>query len=106
MLTDPALALLDARVAEAAEAWLTDPRDVGVYERLLAAVAARRAHRRVGADAIDDPADEGPDDDRVEAADADDLEGTAAERSSLRAVGDLLDARDARAALDRLRGAR
>src|SRR4051794_24725333 len=39
---DRALVLLDARVAEAAEAWLTDPRDAGVYGRLVTAVQARR----------------------------------------------------------------
>jgi hypothetical protein len=38
-------ALLDARVAEAAEAWLSDPRDVGVYARLVAAVDDRRRYR-------------------------------------------------------------
>jgi hypothetical protein len=35
-------ALLDARVAEAAEVWLTDPADVGAYARLIAAVEQRR----------------------------------------------------------------
>ena len=41
---DRALVLLDARVADAAEAWLTDPRDSGVYARLVAAVTERRAY--------------------------------------------------------------
>jgi len=46
---DAFLALLDARVAEAAEAWLTDPRDTAVYSRLVAAVEGRRRHLdRVG----------------------------------------------------------
>ena len=36
--------LLDARVAEAAEAWLSDPQDVGVYARLVAAIEERRRH--------------------------------------------------------------
>jgi len=34
---------LDHRVAEAAEAWLADPRDAAVYARLVAAVVERRA---------------------------------------------------------------
>ena len=37
------LARLDRRVADAAEAWLVDPRDTGIYARLVAAVAERRA---------------------------------------------------------------
>ena len=41
---DPHLALIDARVAEAAEAWLNDPRDAGVYARLVVAVRARRRY--------------------------------------------------------------
>ena len=41
-LTD-VLARLDRRVADAAEAWLADPRDTGIYTRLVAAVTERRA---------------------------------------------------------------
>lgn len=36
-------AVLARRVAEAADAWLKDPADVGVYGRLVAAVTAWRA---------------------------------------------------------------
>jgi hypothetical protein len=39
-------ALLDARVAEAADAWLIDPQDTAVYSRLVAAVAERRRYLR------------------------------------------------------------
>ena len=35
---------LDARVAAAADAWLADPRDAGVYARLVTAILARRAY--------------------------------------------------------------
>jgi len=41
---DERLAALDRRVAAAADAWLIDPRDVGVYGRLVAAIEARRAY--------------------------------------------------------------
>src|SRR5215213_10091551 len=44
--------LLDARVAEAAEAWLSDPQDVGVYARLVAAIEERRRHLRRTAEAV------------------------------------------------------
>ncbi|MBI4940730.1 MAG: hypothetical protein HY830_08285 [Actinobacteria bacterium] len=40
---DDAAARLDRRVAEAADAWLADPRDTGVYARLVSAVTERRA---------------------------------------------------------------
>ena len=47
---DSRLAALDRRVAEAATAWLTDPRDAGVYGRLVTAIEARTAylHPRLG----------------------------------------------------------
>lgn len=41
---DERIAALDRRVAEAAEAWLADPRDTGVYTRLVQAIEARRAY--------------------------------------------------------------
>jgi hypothetical protein len=44
--------LLDARVAEAAEAWLSDPQDVGVYARLVAAIEERRRHLHRTAEAV------------------------------------------------------
>ena len=46
---DPHQPALDARVADAAEAWLNDPRDLSAYERLVAAVE----HRRRSLDAAD-----------------------------------------------------
>jgi hypothetical protein len=39
-------AWLDHRVAEAADAWLTDPQDAAVYARLVTAVRERRAYQR------------------------------------------------------------
>ena len=50
---DERLAALDRRVAAAADAWLTDPRDTGVYGRLVAAIEARRAY-------LNPPLDEDP----------------------------------------------
>ncbi|WP_231127249.1 hypothetical protein [Motilibacter aurantiacus] len=41
---DERLAAINERVAAAVDAWLRDPRDAGVYERMVAAVEARRAH--------------------------------------------------------------
>lgn len=61
------LRVLDHRVAEAAEAWLADPRDTAVYARLVAAVAERRATidarrlRAVDAPALEDDADDAGD---------------------------------------------
>ena len=40
------MARLEHRIAEAADAWLTDPQDTGAYARLVAAVRARREHPR------------------------------------------------------------
>jgi hypothetical protein len=108
---DDAPARLDRRVAEAADAWLTDPRDTGVYARLVAAVTERRAAldappRPVEPEAevavVPDPApDADPDadlDQAVEVVDDDDSEPVV----PLRPVGaDLLG--DPRAVLDRLR---
>ncbi len=42
-------ALVAERVAAAADAWFADPRDVGVYGRLVAAVAQWRSAERVPA---------------------------------------------------------
>jgi hypothetical protein len=52
---DSRLAALDRRVAEAATAWLTDPRDTGAYGRLVSAIEARTAflHPR-----LDSPVDD------------------------------------------------
>ena len=41
---DERLAALDRRVAEAADAWLADSRDTGVYARLVSAIEARSAY--------------------------------------------------------------
>lgn len=41
---DERLVPLDRRVAEAADAWLADSRDTGVYVRLVTAIEARRAY--------------------------------------------------------------
>jgi hypothetical protein len=49
---DARQALLDARVADAAEAWLNDPADVGAYGRLVAAVEERRSALERGDRAI------------------------------------------------------
>lgn len=50
---DERLAALDRRVAAAADAWLADPRDIGVYGRLVAAIEVRRAY-------LNPPLDEDP----------------------------------------------
>ncbi|HKG49482.1 MAG TPA: hypothetical protein VKB14_03520 [Actinomycetales bacterium] len=50
---DDHLALIDARVAEAAEAWLNDPRDTDVYARLVLAVRARRQYLEAPAGAVE-----------------------------------------------------
>jgi len=47
------LALIDARVAEAAEAWLNDPYDAAVYARLVLAVRARREYLEGPAGAVE-----------------------------------------------------
>ena len=109
---DQVLVLLDARVAEAAEAWLTDPRDVGVYARLVAAVQDRRRHLSPPDDVPSGPDHvptgvDGDTDLRSEASPGqeadDDADGLASDRTSaVRAVGEAL-AGDPRDALARLR---
>jgi len=101
-VVDDVRALLDHRVAEAAEAWLADPRDAGVYARLVVAVAERRA-------ALDAPRGAGragateqalPDDPQPEGSETSAGEGPPP--SPLFPVGaDLVG--DPRAVLDRLR---
>jgi len=49
------MARLEHRIAEAADAWLTDPQDAGAYARLVAAVRARREHPHRATDAASDP---------------------------------------------------
>ena len=123
------LAVLNRRVAEAADAWLTDPSDVGVYGRLVAAVTARRAlvHPTLDGAAIEPqsgaqrPPDAvvaaaaaaaaaaGPDDDAVDVVGVldgpdqdDELLDELADHSPVQAVGVAL-AGDPRAVLDQLR---
>lgn len=76
---------LEHRVAEAADAWLTDPQDVAVYARLVAAVHERRAYLW-------------PRLDQTPAGQEQLLEPPAGVR-----VGDLLGGEDPRAVLERLR---
>jgi hypothetical protein len=85
---DPHAAWLDRRVAEAADAWLSDPRDAGVYARLVAAIAERRAYLQPR---LDQPA--------AGDQESDELPGMPA---GVR-LGDLLGADDPRAVLARLR---
>ncbi|WP_426563643.1 hypothetical protein ACPPVT_20715 [Angustibacter sp. McL0619] len=121
---DRILVLLDARVAEAAEAWLADPRDAGVYARLVAAIGERRRHLDAAASPaepeVDLPAEPSdvpgpPSDVQGPASDvqgpASDVQGPAADvqselderaAASIRPVGAAL-AGDPREALARLR---
>lgn len=50
---DARAAVLARHVAEAADAWLRDPLDAGVYERLVAATLAWRAHTRPALDGLE-----------------------------------------------------
>ena len=58
---DARAAVLARHVAEAADAWLRDPLDTGIYQRLVDATLAWRAHTRPAleglehAGRIDDP---------------------------------------------------
>ena len=47
-------ATLARHVAEAADAWLRDPLDAGVYQRLVAATLAWRAHAQPTLDGMED----------------------------------------------------
>lgn len=67
---DPRLALLDRHVAQAADAWLADPRDAGVYGRLVTAIEARRQYLHP---TLDEAAPEPPLDDNETTADADQM---------------------------------
>jgi hypothetical protein len=99
---DERLAALDDRVASAADAWLTDPRDVGVYARLVTAIEARRAYLRPQLPTDDEPAAEPPV--AVPAATQEDevLDGLA-DTSAAAPLGELLAGDDPREVLDRLR---
>lgn len=99
MAPGPGIDALNERVAAAAEAWLTDPRDPRVYARLVSAVDARRAAlaelvpRLVSAVPVPE----------VPTAEADGDDGSDEDDTgSVRPMGELLGG-DVRAALDRLR---
>jgi hypothetical protein len=115
---DPLLVLLDARVADAADAWLSDPRDPGVYARLIAAVEDRRVHLRPGTPAteavpeptadggpapdVPDPADPAAEPTRTDEQDPG-VDHEPAATASVRPVGAGLVGDDPRVLLDRLR---
>lgn len=98
---DERLAALDRRVAAAADAWLTDPRDTGVYGRLVAAIEARRAY-------LNPPLDEDPREVEPVAAppaveqDEEVLDGLADTVTPIQSVGEVLRG-DPAAVLARLR---
>ncbi|NHC16437.1 hypothetical protein [Motilibacter deserti] len=101
---DERLAAINEQVAAAVDAWMADPRDVGVYQRMVAAVEARRAHlhppprlRPLEPDAQASlaPAEEP----------AEEIVGTA-DIGSVQRVGSLLAGGDPRAAIERLRRGR
>lgn len=52
---DERLAAINERVAAAADAWLADPRDGNVYQRLVAAIESRRAYLQPPIPAVDPP---------------------------------------------------
>src|SRR5690606_31866795 len=83
---------LDHAVAEAADAWLNDPRDHEAYRRLVAAVFTRRANYQppleLGEDLAEQP----------------ELDDALADRNPVAPISDVLDPSDPRDALDRLRG--
>lgn len=105
---DERLAALDRRIAEAADAWMSDPRDVGVYTRLIEAIGARRAYlnptldetvpARSPAPAVD-PITVAPSQAQPEEV-LDDLGAAHPARQILAELGE-----DPRALLERLRGA-
>jgi len=85
---------LDHAVAEAADAWLNDPRDHEAYRRLVAAVLTRRANYQPPLDLDEKPAAEQPE-----------LDDDLADRHPAASIGGAFDPEDPKAALDRLRGA-
>lgn len=84
---------LDHAVAEAADAWLNDPRDHEAYRRLVAAVLTRRANYQPPLD-LDEAPPEQPE-----------LDDDLADRHPVAPIGGTFDPNDPKAALDRLRGA-
>lgn|SRR5690606_1983629 len=82
---------LDHAVAEAADAWLNDPRDHEAYRRLVGAVLTRRANYQPSLD-LDAELPEQPE-----------LDDNLADRSPVTVLADALEGDDPKAALDRLR---
>ena len=99
---DERLAALNERIGAAADAWLADPRDAGVYQRLVAAVEARRAYLRPQL-----PTDADPDPEAgvrtPQHTQPDELLDGLADTGSAAPLGDLLAGSSAREVLDRLR---
>ncbi|RZS80149.1 hypothetical protein EV189_3630 [Motilibacter rhizosphaerae] len=94
---DEQLAALNDRVATAVEAWLSSPRDAGVYARLVSAAEARRAYLAVqrAAPAVVEPAG-GP-------APQPEIEPEPDDDGVVQPVRDLLGGDDVRTMLERLR---
>lgn len=51
---DARAAVLARHVAEASDAWLRDPLDAGIYQRLVTATLAWRAHTRPALEGLED----------------------------------------------------
>lgn len=82
---------LDHAVAEAADAWLNDPRDHEAYRRLVAAVLTRRANYQPPLGLGDDPPEQP------------ELADELADRSPVASIGEALASDDLRTTLERLR---
>ena len=82
---------LDHAVAEAADAWLNDPRDHEAYRRLVRAILTRRANYRPPLDLDAEPPEQP------------ELDDDLADRHPATRVGGVFDPNDPKSALDRLR---
>lgn len=82
---------LDHAVAEAADAWLNDPRDHEAYRRLVAAVLTRRANHQPPLHLGEEPPEQP------------ELDDDLADRAPVALLGETLDVGDPKAALERLR---
>jgi len=101
---DERLARLDGLVAAAADAWLTDPLDAGVYSRLVRAVRERRAHLDlVPGDGTAEGEPIALPDGAAPAPEVLDLLDVLADRRPVQSLGASLAGADPRAVLDRLR---
>ena len=99
---DERLAAINERLATAVDAWLADPRDGNVYQRMVSAVEARRAY--LNPPLPDQPPEPDPPVPTPEATQDDEaLDELADGHAAVRPVGDLLTGGDVRAALGRLR---